>query len=1008
MKLVIRACLLIVLLLVMRVADPAPNARSASANPDLVASTYFPPETTSISADGRYAVFDTKSDLYSNDVGLYDTTLKVFTPITSNGNAWDASISASGRYVVYNSESSPTGPGGLLLPYQRALFIYDRFTGTTQTLAVGGIYPRLSEGGRYVVFLSDSPQLIGPSGHLGVFVLDTQSGATDRIDVAGDGSEADAPATDYGDSCSPCIGPLSISRDGRYVAFQSSATNLVVPGTDGQIAVFVRDRISRSTTLIPGSTLGIGPEISADGAGVVFFRSGGSLYSWDRNSNSTVFLHTGGRHAISGDGRYVAFSDAYSNNGVLVTYCFHDPASGQQGIFMLDRLTGQTILINPPDPCWDGEDVAVSDDGRFVSYTGGAFPNFYNLYVHDLCPDTSCQTTVTPTPTATTTPTATATSTSPTAERLPKHVIVLIGGLTSEQDCTARQLEVRTIWIPDLLGGGSRGGRWIAVAAGLKPNENFDFAYYGYFSGGNTNPQCSSQPARVHYTKQDTCWSIDNSYAQIDPSNTVAGQGEMFGRFINEIVRSSAFDVKIDIFAHSQGATIAMYAFNRGLMDTSHINSIITFDGVDGGIPDTWTIPTSSYWIARGLNCFVSNSPYDSIADMKRGGPVVQCIMQMPGSGCSKRHVPLYAIDAVPGYAIPFDTPLGNSGIGLGKDVTYPGYGEYVPIGAPSHDTPFYSADQQLAPMTQFQPLDYNTCQSSPGCRWEDTVDQEKQRLRLLVGCAVSQALGNCEDALRSQNVNLLYPFEVKAVKVSSRPGSRNLTVIVQWPGSSVDVSLISPSGMAYHGNAKNATRVDSDTSTMWSVDNPEAGDWTAQLYGADLASIGELVSVAAVNPPDESNGETSTPTGTPTAQVTKTVTVTETTVATATNTPQSSLRTSTPVSTPVSTTTQLAVTAPRPATAVETSTPVSAALGAGRGPRVNEAGPAAFPNTGDGSRDSTRDYSVAILTLAAVGAGMLGAVAYRQRRLQGALGSRGCDCRDDQDDRDERPGRDE
>jgi hypothetical protein len=89
----------------------------------------------------------------------------------------------------------------------------------TTTRISSGIRPSISANGRYVAFNS--------------FVYDRQTGITERVDVASDGTPGNSDSGNLS---------ISISADGGYVAFASSANNLVPDDTNNQGGIFVRDR----------------------------------------------------------------------------------------------------------------------------------------------------------------------------------------------------------------------------------------------------------------------------------------------------------------------------------------------------------------------------------------------------------------------------------------------------------------------------------------------------------------------------------------------------------------------------------------------------------------------------------------------------------------------------------------------------------------------------------------------------------------------------------------------
>jgi Tol biopolymer transport system component len=137
------------------------------------------------------------------------------------------------------------------------------------------------------VFSSDANNLVpgDTNGQTDVFVRDRVAGTTQRVSVSSGGAQGDGPST-YG----------TISADGRYVAFQSSATNLVPGDTNGVGDIFVRDRLGGITVLIsrgggatPSNGWSEAPAISADGNYVVFASGATNLINGDTNGFWDVF-----------------------------------------------------------------------------------------------------------------------------------------------------------------------------------------------------------------------------------------------------------------------------------------------------------------------------------------------------------------------------------------------------------------------------------------------------------------------------------------------------------------------------------------------------------------------------------------------------------------------------------------------------------------------------------------------------------------------------------------------
>lgn len=128
----------------------------------------------------------------------------------------------------------------------------------------------------------------------------------------------------------------SLSADGRYVAFSSSASNLVYGDTNNAADIFVRDMVTGEVT-----------RVSTDSSG----NQGDPFHSW--------------HPALSADGRYVAFSSSAST---LVP----DDTNSASDIFVKDRQTGITTRVSTDSSGNQANDycyyTSISDDGRFVAF----------------------------------------------------------------------------------------------------------------------------------------------------------------------------------------------------------------------------------------------------------------------------------------------------------------------------------------------------------------------------------------------------------------------------------------------------------------------------------------------------------------------------------------------------------------------------------------------------------------------------------------------------------------
>ena len=313
----------------------------------------------------------------------------------ANGGSFTPSISADGRYVAFASIAVNLVSGDT--NGVQDIFVHDRQTGQTTRVSVasGGAQangpsfdPSISADGRYVAFASLATNLVSgdTNNEQDIFVHDRQTGQTTRVSVATGGGQANLASSDP-----------SISADGRYVAFESIASNLVSGDTNNTGDIFVHDRQTGATTRVsigPGGTQAnrgsLAPSISADGRYVAFHSSATNLVSGVTNGTTHIFVHdrqTGAttrvsvasdgtegnsgsiKPSISADGRYVAFQSIATN---LVSGC----TNGTQHIFVHDRQTGQTTCVSVASDGTEGNsgsnDPSISANGRYVAFQSQA------------------------------------------------------------------------------------------------------------------------------------------------------------------------------------------------------------------------------------------------------------------------------------------------------------------------------------------------------------------------------------------------------------------------------------------------------------------------------------------------------------------------------------------------------------------------------------------------------------------------------------------------------------
>ncbi|OGN93953.1 MAG: hypothetical protein A2Y88_08460, partial [Chloroflexi bacterium RBG_13_48_10] len=229
-------------------------------------SSYWP----FISADGRYVTFtsdandlvatDSNSygDVFLHDLKTGKTDLISVATDGKSGNdlSFWSSVSSDGRYVVFMSQASNLVASDLNATWD--IFLRDMTTGETKIISNGydssqansqSEYPVISADGRYVAFASDATNLVqgDTNGYRDVFEYDQETGKTIRVSVATDGTQ-----TDNGTQ----VFALSISSDGKYIAFASLATTLIADDTNQVWDIFVHDRDKGETTRVSVSSDG--------------------------------------------------------------------------------------------------------------------------------------------------------------------------------------------------------------------------------------------------------------------------------------------------------------------------------------------------------------------------------------------------------------------------------------------------------------------------------------------------------------------------------------------------------------------------------------------------------------------------------------------------------------------------------------------------------------------------------------------------------------------------------
>ncbi|MEO8456453.1 MAG: calcium-binding protein [Chloroflexota bacterium] len=388
----------------------------------------------------------------------------------ADNGSYNPDFSSDGRFVAF--ESSATNLVANDTKGFEDIFVHDLQTGETERVSVdsagneadGGDsrYPSISGNGRYVAFVSYATNLApNDSNDLAdVFVHDRQTGVTERVSVSNTGQQATG-ANDNSESA-------EISDDGRFVAFDTNAP-LVAGDTLGKTDVFVRDRQAHTTERISVSSNGdeandasFYPGMTPDGRYVAFQSRANNLVSDDNNAMQDIFVRdrvlgttervsvkTGGAEitgtdgaydqAISGDGRFILFDTRA--NGVV-----SGDNAGKADVFVHDRQTNTTEIesVNASNQRGDNDSYGsdfpntLSADGRYLvlmSDAANLVPNDSNEHRDIFFRDRGAIATATPVSTPTPSPTPAPTIIHNTATPSPTVTATPSAAIVGDADC---------------------------------------------------------------------------------------------------------------------------------------------------------------------------------------------------------------------------------------------------------------------------------------------------------------------------------------------------------------------------------------------------------------------------------------------------------------------------------------------------------------------------------------------------------------------------------------------
>ncbi len=344
---------------------------------------------------------------------------------SATGYSDNPSVTSDGRYVAFASDATDLVAGDSNAA--RDIFIFDYQTNLVRRLSVSqqgsqgngaSNNPAISGNGRYVAFSSEANNLIvgDTNGFSDIYVVDVITGLISRVSVATGGGQANNP------SFRPAI-----STTGRYIVFESSATNLdaaytVASGTHiyirdrdvsgsgvfdtaGNVSTRLADVDSATPASVVANASSIQAAISSDGSTIAFSSRGTNLvapattaarqhvYTRARTNVGTATSGVrlisvanttaaeGGADSqtpsLSSTGRYVAFASVATNlvaadNNQVSDIFVYDTAA-PVGVPIVRRMSVSTTGAEGYDPSASGFRLGsinptISSDGRYVAF----------------------------------------------------------------------------------------------------------------------------------------------------------------------------------------------------------------------------------------------------------------------------------------------------------------------------------------------------------------------------------------------------------------------------------------------------------------------------------------------------------------------------------------------------------------------------------------------------------------------------------------------------------------
>ena len=260
--------------------------------------------------------------------------------VQANGPSYEPTISGDGGVVAFSTGATNLATGAFPVSginvVRRDLVASTNLLVSDASDGFGGSKPALSEDGKRLAFQSFSSKLVAgdTNGLWDIFVHDMTAGTLSRVSLTSGGGERNQGTESASREVSPAI-----SGNGRYVAFATTATNMVAGDTNGMQDVFVVDTQTGAVTRASVSSAGV-------------------------QGNADSPLGQGERVALSYDGTWVAFST------VATTLGFNPGTTGVSNMVMHNRVTGETRPLTSQTASSVGP-AAMSRSAAYVVFGAG-------------------------------------------------------------------------------------------------------------------------------------------------------------------------------------------------------------------------------------------------------------------------------------------------------------------------------------------------------------------------------------------------------------------------------------------------------------------------------------------------------------------------------------------------------------------------------------------------------------------------------------------------------------